>query len=198
MSYEDETEKISKLVFNQIFGISHISASDIKYLEDVSLNNEELYNAGVTKALAARNEFLKAKKFISQEVVNEGNLNIYANCTNEELNDYCSFKAAQTGNVLFEKINSEDTFSIIVSGDSMTGAKIFSGDIVFAKRGVELTDGDITAVLIMEELFIKRLRIINGELWLYSENSNYAPYRITDISSVKFFGKVFASLRAVE
>ena len=60
-------------------------------------------------------------------------------------------------------------------GDSMIGAHIFDGDLVFIKTGVPVEDGRIAVVRIGDEYSLKR--IFRGEdyLELRSENPKYNP-----------------------
>lgn len=66
-------------------------------------------------------------------------------------------------------------FYLIAEGDSMTGARIHDGDLVLIRQQNEVEDGEIAAVLINEEVFLKRVYKQNNTLILQSENPNYAP-----------------------
>ena len=50
----------------------------------------------------------------------------------------------------------KDGFALRVKGDSMIGAGIFDGDIVFVKKQATANTGDIVAALIGEEATVKR------------------------------------------
>jgi DNA polymerase V len=67
------------------------------------------------------------------------------------------------------------SFSLRVSGDSMTGANIHSGNLLFVDRVVEPMDGDIAIAAVNGELTVKRLRWGNDGLMLLAENPNYEP-----------------------
>ena len=62
-------------------------------------------------------------------------------------------------------------------GDSMINARIFDGDIVFVKSGVEVENGQIAVVRIGEEYTLKRIYRGEDYLELRSENPMY-PARI--------------------
>lgn len=62
-------------------------------------------------------------------------------------------------------------------GDSMINARIFDGDIVFVKSGVEVEDGQIAVVRIGEEYTLKRIYRGEDYLELRAENPMY-PARI--------------------
>lgn len=60
-------------------------------------------------------------------------------------------------------------------GDSMIGAHIFDGDLVFIKEGEEVMDGQIGVVRIGDEYMLKRLYHGVDYLELRSENPAYPP-----------------------
>lgn len=62
-------------------------------------------------------------------------------------------------------------------GDSMINARIFDGDIVFVKSGIEVENGQIAVVRIGEEYTLKRIYRGEDYLELRSENPMY-PARI--------------------
>lgn len=62
-------------------------------------------------------------------------------------------------------------------GDSMINARIFDGDIVFVKSGVEVENGQIAVVRIGEEYTLKRIYRGEDYLELRAENPMY-PARI--------------------
>ncbi len=49
-------------------------------------------------------------------------------------------------------------FALIAEGDSMTGDRIHSGDVVFIRAQNQVADGDIAAVALDDELTLKRIR----------------------------------------
>ena len=60
-------------------------------------------------------------------------------------------------------------------GDSMIGAHIFDGDLVFVKAGADVEDGKIGVVRIGEEYTLKRIYHGADYLELRSENPMYPP-----------------------
>lgn len=60
-------------------------------------------------------------------------------------------------------------------GDSMVGAHIFDGDIVFVKTGMPVEDGKIGVVRVEDEYTLKRIYHGPDYLELRSENPKYAP-----------------------
>lgn len=87
------------------------------------------------------------------------------------------------------------TFFVRVSGDSMEGAGIFDGDILVVDRSEEPKDGRIVIAAVYGELAVKRLRRIDGELALVSENAHYKPIFIHESDDVFLWGVVTGSVR---
>lgn len=82
------------------------------------------------------------------------------------------------------------TFFVRVSGDSMTGAKIYPDDILIVDRACEADDGDVVIARINNELTVKRLRIVDGQLWLVPENGEYEAIQITEEMNFEVWGRV--------
>ena len=66
-------------------------------------------------------------------------------------------------------------FALRVRGDSMINAAILSGDLVVVRPQQHADDGQIVVARIGDEATVKRLRRLNGQVWLMPENDNYAP-----------------------
>lgn len=69
-------------------------------------------------------------------------------------------------------------FCLTARGDSMTGARIFNGDIVFIKEQPIVDNGQIAAVIIDNEVTLKRWFYYpeKSKLVLQAENPKYEPY----------------------
>lgn len=67
-----------------------------------------------------------------------------------------------------------------VSGDSMNDVNILDGDKLLVDKSANPQDGSIIIAKIEGKLYVKRLRLIEGNTWLYSENKNYLPICIDD------------------
>ncbi len=85
-------------------------------------------------------------------------------------------------------------FCIKMSGDSMTGARIYSGDIVFIKRQNDVNDGEIAAVMVNNEITLKRVIKLNDKIMLRSENPAYPPVILEGdmINTFKILGKAIS------
>jgi len=90
-------------------------------------------------------------------------------------------------------------FALRVTGDSMTGARIFDGDIVFLRRQDDVDDGQIAAVIIDDRATLKRVYHIPGGVQLLSENPKYPPMIFTypDHDSIRILGRAVSFLSAV-
>lgn len=64
-------------------------------------------------------------------------------------------------------------FALRFCGDSMIGARITDGDIVYIRSQPDVDDGDIAAVLIEGEVTLKRVYKIPGRVQLRPENPAY-------------------------
>jgi repressor LexA len=66
-----------------------------------------------------------------------------------------------------------NTFALKVTGDSMVGRHILSGDIVVLEHGPEPRHGDVVAALIDGESTLKTFVKKNGKPYLKAENPKY-------------------------
>lgn len=85
-------------------------------------------------------------------------------------------------------------FCLKIHGDSMIGARINDGDIVFIKKQPDVDNGEIAAVLIEDEATLKRVYKEKDSLILQAENPKYAPLVCTAESYVecRIMGKAVA------
>lgn len=83
-------------------------------------------------------------------------------------------------------------FCLKVKGDSMIGARILDGDLVYIRQQPEVENGEIAAVMIdEEEATLKRVYRIDGSIILRAENPNY-PDRVfnkKDSKVIRIIGK---------
>ncbi len=87
-------------------------------------------------------------------------------------------------------------FCLMARGDSMTGARIFDGDIVFIRSQESVEDGEIAAVVIGDEATLKRVYYYPDEakLVLMPENPKHAPlvYVGEELSEIRILGRAVA------
>ena len=82
-------------------------------------------------------------------------------------------------------------FALQVRGDSMIGARIHDGDLVFIRSQDDVDDGEIAAVVLNDEATLKRVYHIKNGLQLLSENPRYAPmiFTLDECDSIRILGK---------
>jgi len=85
-------------------------------------------------------------------------------------------------------------FALIAKGDSMSGARIYDGDIIFVKKQDTVEDGDIAVILIDDEATLKRVYKLNGSLLLKAENPMYKDIHLSakDRKYIKIIGKAIS------
>lgn len=87
-------------------------------------------------------------------------------------------------------------FCLKAQGDSMVGARIEDGDIVFIRQQPVVENGEIAAVLIGDTATLKRVYYdeVNKNLILNAENPKYPPmvYNHENLDKVKILGKAIA------
>ncbi len=87
-------------------------------------------------------------------------------------------------------------FALTVTGDSMIGAGIFSGDMVIIRAQEHAQDGDIVAALLPgpaeEEATVKRLGHDGNRVMLIPENPALEPFEMIE---GRILGKVVAVMR---
>ena len=96
-----------------------------------------------------------------------------------------------------ESLNAD--FALRCKGDSMTGARIFDGDIVYIRQQPDVENGEIAAVLIRDEATLKRVKKGDGKLMLWPENPNYEPlvFMGTESEQVRIIGKAVAFISPI-
>lgn len=87
-------------------------------------------------------------------------------------------------------------FCLKAKGDSMIGARILDGDIVFIKETSIVNNGEIAAVIIGEEATLKRVYYYpeKAKLVLQAENPKYEPlvYIGEELNEIRILGKAVA------
>lgn len=93
-------------------------------------------------------------------------------------------------------------FCLTAKGDSMIGARIYNGDIVFIKEMPIVENGDIAAVIIEEEATLKRVYYYPDDnmLQLVAENPKYKPlvYQGPELDTIRILGRAVYFMSAVE
>jgi len=82
------------------------------------------------------------------------------------------------------------TYFVRASGDSMTGAGIFDGDLLIVDRSLEPAHGRVAVVEVDGQLTVKRLFKSKGLFLLKSENASYPPIELQEGNEVMVWGVV--------
>lgn len=87
-------------------------------------------------------------------------------------------------------------FCLRAKGDSMIGARIYDGDIVFCEKTESVDNGQIAAVIIEDEATLKRVYYYpaDGKIVLAAENTKYAPlvYTGETLNQIRILGRAVA------
>ncbi len=92
--------------------------------------------------------------------------------------------------------NPAATFFVRVTGDSMMGAGIYSGDLLVVDRSLEPRDKSVVIAVIDGELTVKRIRI-GKKITLEPENENYSVQQITEDTDFQVWGVVTNVIHAL-
>lgn len=87
-------------------------------------------------------------------------------------------------------------FCLRAKGDSMIGARIYDGDIVFIRKQEMVDNGDIAAVIIEDEASLKRVNYFPEKnlLILKAENAKYEDmvYTGEELNHIRILGRAVA------
>lgn len=85
-------------------------------------------------------------------------------------------------------------FALTCKGDSMSGARIFDGDLVYIRQQDTVENGEIAAVLIDTEATLKRVKFYDDHIVLEPENPHFRPltYWGEDMNTIRILGKAVA------
>ncbi len=91
-----------------------------------------------------------------------------------------------------EYMPNEETFMLMVKGDSMINAGIFNGDKILVQRQSHAKNGDFVVALIEDEVTVKTFYKENGHYRLQPENDSMEPIIVPDL---QILGKVIGLFR---
>ncbi len=86
--------------------------------------------------------------------------------------------------------NPAATYFVRVTGDSMLGAGIHSGDLLVVDRSVEPRNKKVVIANINGELTVKRIRIIKGKYYLEPENEDFQTQELDESMEFEVWGVV--------
>lgn len=82
------------------------------------------------------------------------------------------------------------TFFVKVTGESMVGAGILSGDTLIVDRSLRAMHGDIVLAVLCGEFTVKRLIKRDNQVFLAAENPSFKPITIKDPDEFEIWGVV--------
>jgi DNA polymerase V len=82
------------------------------------------------------------------------------------------------------------TFFIRVTGDSMIGSGIHSGDLLIVDRSLEAKNNKVIIAVVDGELLVKRLRIQKKQIMLVADNPDYPSLVIQEEMNFEVWGVV--------
>ncbi len=91
-------------------------------------------------------------------------------------------------------VGNKDSFILVVKGDSMINAGIYSQDYVIVSQQPYANNGDIVVALLGDEATVKRFYKENGHFRLQPENQLYEPIIVEEL---KILGKVVGVFRKI-
>ncbi len=108
---------------------------------------------------------------------------------NENIEDYVSMPVF---------INA--TFALRCKGNSMIGARINDGDIVYIRKQETVENGEIAAVLIDNEATLKRFYKYGDTVVLRAENPDFSEltYKNEEINTIRVLGKAVYFLSTIK
>lgn len=85
---------------------------------------------------------------------------------------------------------SENYFLVQVNGESMIDENIFDGDILVVDKTEIPSDGKIVIAALNGEMAVKKYRVIEGIVYLYSANKRFLPIKIDEYMEFEIQGAV--------
>ena len=93
--------------------------------------------------------------------------------------------------------NKPATFFMRVTGNSMTDANIFDGDIVIVDRSVKPVSGKVVIAVVDGEMLIRRLEKTMNKVRLVPETPKLASIEVNEFSDIKIWGVVTYVIRSI-
>lgn len=95
-------------------------------------------------------------------------------------------------------VKEENSFILKVQGDSMIGAGIYDGDYAIIKQDYTAQDKDIVAIMVDDEVTLKRFYRKDGTIMLKPENPSMKPIIIKNgDAGVRIIGKLIGVYRKI-
>lgn len=91
---------------------------------------------------------------------------------------------------VFDNLDIDNYFIVDLVGDSMENANLFDKDLLVFQRESSLAkvQNKICLVRVNGKQFVKWLRYYNFNIYLHSDNPNYAPYKLKNSDKFEVIG----------
>jgi phage repressor protein C with HTH and peptisase S24 domain len=184
--------------FGASLGLTEAQVSNIihgvrKPSRDVLIRLNRLYQADLNWIIAGNTEYADTEKTVYVERIRQE----AAAGNGAEIDDYAEKTLLSVPASLIFPHKPHSIRAVTVHGDSMTGEKIFDGDIVLFNIYTVTGDG-IFVLSVGSTLLVKRVAFdeFNRSITLISANPYYAPRILAgaELESAKIEGKVIANL----
>ncbi len=177
---------VKKYTFQELLGYSHQSKKLTHAISECKRRRKGIYQRASEDAFL---EFL-----ISKDLDREINKTLsFAFASSEEVQNI----APEIKKLLPEAVDFSRYDIYNVSGDSMINAGIKDGDHVLVDTKAEAREDDIIVAIYIERIFIKRYKEIDGNIYLFSENPKFSPFKVYNRSNLKILGVVKFKISAV-
>lgn len=93
--------------------------------------------------------------------------------------------------------NKPATFFFRMNSNAMTGAGIFSGDILIVDRSITETNGKVVIAVLDGEMMVRRLEITAHKIRLIPETHTLSIIDIDPVADFKVWGVVVYAIHAV-
>jgi hypothetical protein len=126
------------------------------------------------------------------DFMSESEINLLVNLISKSIKKGSMDIASATGISIYKLLGVPEEHLLLfkVSGDSMIEDGISDGDLVVADRRVQIVNKKLVIVEYEGELFIKRILINKGILWLISANEKIKPFQLKGREEIKIIARV--------
>lgn len=93
--------------------------------------------------------------------------------------------------------NKPATFFFRMNGDAMTGAGIFSGDILIVDRSITQVNGKVVIAVLNGEMMVRRLEKTFNKVRLLPETSRLSAIEVDPIAEFSVWGVVLYNIHSV-
>lgn len=201
---ELDDAKLYRITYNELYkSFSNIKCNEmlLHLLYSESIDRESFF---YELALKDAQKMSSAIQTINQKT----NLNVipkkeifdnFAQYNQNELIE-STLNADQIDNDIYKKLKLDrNNFIMIeVSGESMRDANLNDGDLLMVDIYSKASNGSIIVAKINGNLFVKRYKIIDNQSWLFSDNPEFEPYKITSDHDFSIFGVVKNIIKKIE